>query len=145
MRAAGGSNGWPMAAYSVKLCPAPRPTSTPPAAQLVERRHLLGQRHRVVQVVVEHQGAETDPLRGDRRRGEADEGGRLGPDVVADLEDVEAGVLRGTRAAADDVRGAVDVDWKPKRKGRTGRRYRGGRAVTVGQRGLPPSAAGHRG
>ena len=84
----------------------PRPEThlQPPVAQLVERRHLLGQRHRVMQVVVEDQRAETDPLRGDRCRGEADQRGRLGPDVVADLEDVEAGILGGARRADDLLR-----------------------------------------
>ncbi len=65
----------------------------PAATQAVEGGQLLGQGHRMVQVVVEHQRAESDARGRDRGGGQRDERRALAPDVVTHLEDVEAGVL----------------------------------------------------
>ena len=69
---------------------------------MVEGRQLLRQKDRVPQVVVEHQRADPDPFCTQRSARQRQEWGRLVPDVVADLEDVEAGVLGGA-SVSDDV------------------------------------------
>ena len=89
------------------------------STQMVERRQLLGQRHGVVQVVVEHQGAETDPFGAHCRRRQGDERRRLPPHVVTDLEHVEAGLLRQRRRAARRRRGRST--WPGSRSGRAAR------------------------
>jgi hypothetical protein len=62
----------------------------PARAHAVERRRLLGHRHRMAQVVVEHQCAEADARRGRGRRGQGNEGAQLGADVISHLEEVES-------------------------------------------------------
>lgn len=98
----------------------------PSSAHVVERGQFLRQRHGVSQVVVEHQGADADPFGAQRCPCEGDEGRRFDPDMVTDLEDVEAGLL-GRAGITDDLLGCrgrglqAETEW-PHRVDDTGRR-----------------------
>ena len=76
--------------------------------------------------VVEDQGADPDPFCAQRCPCEGDEGRRFDPDMVTDLEDVEAGLL-GHAGITDDLLGCrgrglqAETEW-PHRVDDTGRR-----------------------
>ena len=114
---AGGSKVVPIAAYSVKLCPAPIPTSSRPplrwssvasscASVTGWCRSLLSTR-----VPRRIRSVPRPP-----RRATAS-GRRLGPHVVADLEDVEPRLLGQAGASERSHRRSVDVAWKPEAEG----------------------------
>src|SRR5262249_23075044 len=88
-----------------------------PAAQLLQRRHLLGEVHRVVQRHEHDRRPEADPLRPPRDPAERDErvvdapvrADAFGPDddVLGRPDGVEAELLRQLGRAADRSRGRV--------------------------------------
>ena len=134
------SNGKPNARNSVSFQPAPRPEDEAAAAQLVDRRRLLGEHRRLVEARARDQGPELDPRGRRRERGEQRPGlprparrPVLPPvqEVVADPHRVEPDALHGTghrESSGHRTSRSTSGSWMPTF---SGRRDEAGMAVMV--------------